>query len=330
VHATRAPDLPYTRIDYRNPHAARARAILRAHPEVKALMGPEPWSFAAIVLVVVLQFGVAALLRDAPAWALVLAALTIGSVLVLALFEMLHACAHHNVFSSHGGSRFAAYVANLPVIWPAAESMLRYHKTHHRYLGEYERDVSIPRRWELSLGRLGALGKAVWLALYPYAYPIRVHFMQREGGLVDRFTLLNFGVQAVVAGAVLQTLGVRSLVYLALTFPLGFGLNVTNANTVTEHFLVRPGQDSYSYYGPLNLVTFNVGYHNEHHDFPNIPWTRVHRLRRIAPEFYENLHTYRSWSRLVWSFIWDPRWSLAQRAIREAPPSAPPSLGRAA
>ena len=67
----------------------------------------------------------------------------------------------------------------------------------------------------------------------------------------------------------------------------------------------RSYQPTASHYGRLiNLVSFNAGLHVEHHDLMRIPWRRLPKLRRIAPEFYNNLEPIRSytWLGLQFSF----------------------------
>jgi sphingolipid delta-4 desaturase len=60
-----------------------------------------------------------------------------------------------------------------------------------------------------------------------------------------------------------------------------------------------------------------VGYHNEHHDFPNIPWTRLPELRRIAAEFYDPLVQTESWFGTSMKFLFDPNVGLYSRTRRE-------------
>lgn len=63
-----------------------------------------------------------------------------------------------------------------------------------------------------------------------------------------------------------------------------------------------------------------VGYHNEHHDFPSVPWTRLPALRALAPEFYDNLPSHPSWPMIIVNFIRDPNvgiWARVKRPGRE-------------
>ena len=59
-----------------------------------------------------------------------------------------------------------------------------------------------------------------------------------------------------------------------------------------------------SYYGWMNLLAFNVGYHQEHHDFPTVPFTRLPDLKRIGD--YDQLPSHRSWVAVLWKFLTDP------------------------
>jgi sphingolipid delta-4 desaturase len=76
-------------------------------------------------------------------------------------------------------------------------------------------------------------------------------------------------------------------------------------------------QETYSYYGALNRIAFNVGYHNEHHDFPSVPWHRLPRLKAAASEWYDGLEAHHSWTRLLFRYVFDPEITLYSRMLRE-------------
>jgi sphingolipid delta-4 desaturase len=110
--------------------------------------------------------------------------------------------------------------------------------------------------------------------------------------------------------------GVAPLKYLVMSTVFAIGLHPLGARWIQEHFALVPDQETYSYYGPLNKVSFNVGYHNEHHDIVTIPWSRLPQIRRIAPEFYDGLHSYQSWTSLLLHFLRDRNITLFNAIVR--------------
>ncbi|KAJ9078404.1 sphingolipid delta-4 desaturase [Entomophthora muscae] len=110
--------------------------------------------------------------------------------------------------------------------------------------------------------------------------------------------------------------GWRALGYLALSMWLGYGLHPGAAHFIQEHFTFDDGQETYSYYGSLNKFFINIGYHNEHHDFMQVPWTRLPQIKAIAPEFYKNMASHDSWLWMQINFIFSTHFGPQSRVKR--------------
>ena len=96
---------------------------------------------------------------------------------------------------------------------------------------------------------------------------------------------------------------------------MALGLHPTAGHFISEHYLFNKGQATHSYYGSLNYLTYNLGYHVEHHDFPYVPYSKLPEVRRIAPEFYDDLPYHTSWCKVIWDFITDPDMGPQARGI---------------
>jgi len=83
------------------------------------------------------------------------------------------------------------------------------------------------------------------------------------------------------------------------------GVHPCAGHFIAEHYMMTDNQETYSYYGICNYLNFNVGYHNEHHDFPRIPWSNLPKVREIAPEFYQ-MPSYTSYISVIWQYVTDP------------------------
>merc|ERR1719242_2101806 len=95
------------------------------------------------------------------------------------------------------------------------------------------------------------------------------------------------------------------LLYFLLSAFFAGSIHPTAGHFIAEHYVMDGVTETYSYYGPLNRLAYNVGYHNEDHDFPNVPWTNLPKVREIAPEFYDDLPRSESWPGTLYRYIFD-------------------------
>jgi len=318
-------------------HRERAKAMVKAHPEIKTLFGNDPttafWCLAAAGM----QLAIAVAVGFAPWWVMLLAAYVVGSSINIMLFQLGHECVHGLVFKSKRLNRLWFTFTTLPMFLSAHHTWWEEHLVHHNDMGAKKDFITRRRSYFLRTRLTSPL-------IVPYSLIMLVMQVVRSviglvmylgGLLLGHFkpsprTLAVLADEHLVSGYVkdgaerwavwyplvnLATCtalfligGWQSVVYLLASqafftgflhpYALGWVLGISHFHGARRY------QPTASHYGWLvNLLSFNAGYHVEHHDLMTIPWRRMPALRRMAPEFYDDLEKIPSYTWLALQFV---------------------------
>lgn len=298
-------------------HKTRNREMLKVHgPEIKKLYGPDPWLHRILTPFILLQMYLGYRAPDMSWPTFLLVAYFLGGTITHSCFLAIHEVSHNMTFKTVIYNDLYAVFINLIVPLPYAMTFKTYHAEHHRYLGWDGVDVDVPTRLESHL-LSNYMGKFFFLTFQVVFYACRPTIIRSLK--LQRMHVLNAVVQMTFNFIVYQCFGGWPLIYFFTSILLGTGWHPLAGHFISEHFVFEGDgdQETFSYYGPLNWLMWNSGYHVEHHDFPNIPWTRIWKLRKIAPEFYVSLQVTKSWPGTLFDFLLDSSVNLSSRVVRE-------------
>lgn len=283
------------------PHQSRRKAILTKHPEILKLYGPDIRLLYVMTCVMIVQVGLAVYAtRIDSGFAWLFLCWSIGGTLTHWLSLGNHELSHNLAFKKTIHNEILGMISNCAQGIPSSITFKKYHLEHHYYQGVDDVDMDIPTHWEGDVFNT-TIRKVFWVILQPAFYAIRPLIVRPKPLCVK--SIVNTVSTLLFDFIFAYTFGVKALLFNVLGTLLGMGIHPVAGHFISEHYIFFEGQETYSYYGLLNLVTFNVGYHNEHHDFPRISGFKLPLVRKIAPEFYENLHSYLSWSAVIYDYI---------------------------
>lgn len=296
------------------PHSARRKAILAAHPEIETLYGSDMRPLPFVFAIIASQLAIAYYQKDFSVGFWLAVCWVYGGAANHALSLMTHELAHNLVFPNQSIlNDVLGIVCNMAMGVPSATMFKRYHMEHHIYQGDHNRDTDLPTHWE---GRFftNTFLKCIWLLCQPLFYALRPTIVHPK--TMNPLDVLCAVVVLSTDAIIAYHWGVRALAYLVLSTLLGMGFHPVAGHFISEHYVFTEGQETYSYYGALNLICWNVGYHNEHHDFPKVPGWRLPQVRAMAPEFYDSLHVHNSWTYVLWQYLTDPAIGPYNRLLR--------------
>ncbi|MGB0371270.1 MAG: fatty acid desaturase [Opitutales bacterium] len=313
-------------------HRLRKKEIARKHPEIRKLKALPKWVYPTILgsfLVLHLAVGAGIFFLDkfteVSMWAVVLwtiaLAATVGAYFAYAFQQLTHEVCH----SPNGGTLFAklfAVAGDITVGTSGPNLSIYYfagHLTHHKNTGGVgDPDYVLHSHWAILPKMFGKsrLGRLTWITLFSL---FTFEFMQIEHWL-GRYNVPHIKKP----GKKILALVLMKYAFMALTWWLGgfwcflyfklaggfamgaFGHPYAGFWLMQHMSHPKNGyQPTVSYGGSYlwNWMTFGELYHVEHHDFPNIPFNKIYEVRKIAPEYYEDLWVVDSVCKLSWEWI---------------------------
>lgn len=301
------------------PHKDRAKQIMAKHPEITQLIGRNPYTFLILLLMLGIQIGIATWVGSLGFsgywWVAIIIAYAIGAFCNHNLYAIIHEGTHNLIFKNRTLNKLSVILADLVNIVPGAMGFATYHLKHHAYMGDHDLDADMATMWEAKVVKNIWWRKAIWLMFFPVWQVLRT---TRIKAVYTFHPWMVFNVVVIFAfdAAVVYFLGWNALFYFGCSMLFALGLHPLGARWIQEHFTLIEDQETYSYYGWINKIALNIGYHNEHHDFPSIPWNKLPQIRAMAPEFYNTVKYHESWSGLLKEFIFNKEYSLYQRVER--------------
>jgi len=319
-------------------HRERAKAMIKAHPEIKELFGTDAstafWCLAAAGA----QLAAALAVSRGPWWLLLLVAYFVGTSINVMLFQLGHECVHGLVFKRLWWNRLLFTITTLPMFLSGHHTWWAEHLVHHTDMGAKKDFISRRRTFFLATRVTPPLffpyslymlvmqvGRSLLgLVMYVFGSLLRGRLKPSERTLavladvhlVSGYKKDGFESWAVwypvinlaMCAALLMLGGWKPIVYLLLSqafftgflhpYCLGWVLGISHFHGARSY------QPTASHYGRLiNLLSFNAGLHVEHHDLMTIPWRRLWKLRELAPEFYDNLTPIKSYTWLGLQFV---------------------------
>jgi sphingolipid delta-4 desaturase len=299
-------------------HIEMRVAILKAHPEAAQLAGPDWRGLIGALAILALYWTSAWVVGRTNILIVFLTAFFFGQLVLHSAGSLIHETAHRLVF--RGRRAKLAFDLLLEIITTSFGKQLTYQhehvSSHHPHLGNYERDYEhedlcrfLARRsyrakhakWQSWLTAAELVVQALPLG-FMIANRIFVPFYRRQSGRATKDRQRHIGatkppkreMRLFIAVSILTNIFLFAafgwLGWLYHIWSLSLFLGKAGITNLGQSLAEHPGDDEMaptrSTYGILNLILFNTGYHNEHHTFPNVAWTRLPKLKRLAPELF--------------------------------------------
>ena len=319
-------------------HDRRRADILRDHPEVARLMRDEPVSIVMMVLMIATHLWIGLHVHridGAAGWASAFVAAGCYGAFCAFGFQALNHELMHSI-DLPGATALSLVGSGCTLVPWFSYYFSGGHARHHKMAGT-PRDIDreaffwawerVPASWPTWMD--GPFGSVVWASLVGIGLPalyvasLSVCLLGnwraniKELGYFAADTCATLLIHALVAWFG----GGKGTFYMVLSmgFGNGFLMHPLIGFWLMQHLChtepVGDGEDdeyismqpTASYSGsPLwNLLNFNCLSHVEHHDFSRVPWTKLPRLKQVAPEYYEEPHLTHipSILGLIWSWI---------------------------